>query len=328
MSSSTLAKTDSHYSRPESGATTALLSLVALLLGGCAGARPAATLQLRSFLGASADGSYACAELSSSPGAPSRARLVKVAPDGASAGDEPLGEPAAQAALEKARSAGDSPTRTVESALEGLSVPGFGAEGVVVLPVGQGQSRWSLEPIPGARCELRLVEADGEVRATLRLEGDAEEQLVSRMPLVGKTRIDQLLLLPGGRRALARLVSASVDGKEIHRLEGLAELEIGASLADLLDARGVALLQKGEAASARELLERAVKAAPSDAVSNYNLACALALLGEQDPAILALGHAVELEPRLSDEALRDPDLDSLRDRIEFRLMIEPRSEDL
>ena len=69
-----------------------------------------------------------------------------------------------------------------------------------------------------------------------------------------------------------------------------------------------------------------MRLAPDDATAHYNLACAHALDDEEDAAPLALGRAVELDPdRLKPLALQDPDLASLRERVEFRLMVEPRT---
>ena len=299
------------------------------MLVACAGPRPAPSVQLRAFLGASDDGAYSYAEISESPGAALLARKVTVDARGKQTSDQALEPASAQAALAAAAQAGAAANRTVEAALGAVSMEGFSLERATFLAAAEGSTRWSLEPVQGAPCELILLDEEAELRISMRLPGGREELVLYRLPKVGRTRIEGVLLLPGARRALARTLSVWSDGDSVYRLEGLAELDLGAALATLLDARAVRALQTGRLAQAREDLERAVRAAPRDAVAHYNLACAWALLGEEDKAILALGKAIDLEPEaLRDQALRDPDLDGIRHRVELKLMIEPRSEDL
>ncbi len=52
----------------------------------------------------------------------------------------------------------------------------------------------------------------------------------------------------------------------------------------------------------------------------YNLACLYALAGHADKAIPALAQALKLNPTLVDWSKQDADLDSLRDREDFKLL--------
>ncbi|MGI5862674.1 MAG: TPR end-of-group domain-containing protein [Myxococcales bacterium] len=286
-------------------------------------------MQLRAFLGASDDGAYAFAEVTESPGAALRARKVAVDARGKEVSDLALEPASAQAAVAAAARAGDAPGRTVGSSLGSESLEGFSRERATWMAAAEGSTRWVLEPVQGAPCELVLLDEEAELRISMRLAGGGEELVLYRLPKVGRTRIEGVLILPGSRRGLARTLSAWSGGDRLYRLEGLAELELGAALATLLDARAVRALQAGQLEQARVDLERAVHAAPRDAIAHYNLACAWALLGEEDKAILALGKAIDLEPELlRAQALRDPDLDGIRHRVELKLMIEPRADDL
>jgi tetratricopeptide (TPR) repeat protein len=109
-------------------------------------------------------------------------------------------------------------------------------------------------------------------------------------------------------------------------MESLGEVDIGGALAALLDARALKRIETGALEGATSDLQRAVTIAPADATAHYNLACAYALSGDADQALVSLGHAVDLDPdQYKSFAMTDPDLASLRARTEFRLMVEPRA---
>jgi tetratricopeptide (TPR) repeat protein len=72
------------------------------------------------------------------------------------------------------------------------------------------------------------------------------------------------------------------------------------------------LLDHGEYAQAKRLLEVALNESPDEGVHLYNLACAEALLGEHDAALDHLLRAAELEDRLAGYAQEDEDLATLR----------------
>jgi hypothetical protein len=291
--------------------------------------RPAATVQLRAFVGADADGGYAFAEVSASPGCESSGRLARVDGRGRLLEKQPLPAGLVEAALRRTAERRDEPVRVGDEVLGSVAPEGAPGEPARLLPApASGPARWRLEPVPGAPAILRLdglSPRDAELKATLRLaEGGGHEIVLRRIPKIGRTWVSGVLLLPRGRRALLSAGFVSARGRSLYRLEALSGLEVGSGLAALLDARAVERLRRGELVAAREDLRRAVAAAPWDAVAHYNLACALALLGAEDEALFALGTAIDLEPRLKREALADPDLESLRDRVEFKLMAEPR----
>ena len=77
------------------------------------------------------------------------------------------------------------------------------------------------------------------------------------------------------------------------------------------------LLDRGEYAEAKRLLEEAVAEFPDQGVHLYNLACAEAKLDETDAALDHLLHACELEDRFAGFAQDDEDLASLRDDPRF-----------
>jgi len=112
------------------------------------------------------------------------------------------------------------------------------------------------------------------------------------------------------------------------RTEGLACVALEADLALLssqaLDADAVTLLGEGELAQAEPVLRRAVEVAPFNATARYNLACTLSRAGRADEAMGELAEALALEPlRLAMFARVDPDLDPLRDRDDFKRLVDP-----
>jgi tetratricopeptide (TPR) repeat protein len=285
-------------------------------------------LNLQAFLGATEDGGYAYAELHVSPGAPTRAVTIRVGPDG-SAAEDALRPEALERAVAAAKTAGAAQVRSVDAALSFERVPGHERARAMLLPLPpNGLARWSLEPIPGVPCELTLetdAESPGSLGAVLALKGTDPKILLRRLSRAAEGATLGVLVLPGGRRAL--VLQAAVAGMGSHRTEALTEIELARGVGALLDARAVERLKGGELDKARDDLERAAAFSPDDATVQYNLACAYALSGLPDQALLSLGRAVDLEPeRFSAFAREDADLSSLHDRPEFILMVEPRPE--
>lgn len=60
---------------------------------------------------------------------------------------------------------------------------------------------------------------------------------------------------------------------------------------------------------------------PEDMTIWYNLGCSLALLNKRDEALEALRHALELGFSDHDWMSRDPDLQSLRDDMDFKHLL-------
>lgn len=78
----------------------------------------------------------------------------------------------------------------------------------------------------------------------------------------------------------------------------------------------------GDHAKAVEILRSVVGEHPDAGIVLYNLACAETLLGEQDEALGHLRRAIELEERFRDYAKTDEDFDAVRERQEFRELVE------
>ena len=287
---------------------------------------PRQTVMLRGFLGASEDGRYAWAEVQSFDDRPAAALVSYEAPGAeAKAKQAPIAPEIARAALARSAAAGESSERTAEPSLASLRPEGFDPARATLLRAGAGTSHWELKAWLGLPAALELRREKGELRLFVRLEGADPEISLFRYRPAGESWISGVLLLPGGRRALALTGAATSSSQSLHRLEGLSEPDVGSALSMLLDERAVHEIERGELEAARADLARAVSLAPKDATAHYNLACALALSQQLDAAILELGTAVDLEPdRFRPLAQEDPDLADLRERVEFRLMVEPR----
>lgn len=313
----------------------ARLSMVAALAFlGCAPAHATHTLHVRALLGAAEDGSYAYAELETGPAGEPAGRQVVVDPRGSEESVRALPDETARAAVGQVLEAGDA-RRPVAPALGEPSEAFAPIE--APLPGSDRPGEWPIEPAPGARGRLRLALTEGldgeeQLTATVLLELPAgapeEEILLRRIPWSDANFLTGVWPLPGGRVALLQWGAARQSRGAVYRVEDVAELRLGAAISALLDLHALRAMEKKDYATARELLELAVQSDPFDATAHYNLACAWAQLGEENRAILSLGEAVELDPeRLVPHARRDPDLDPIRERVEFRLMIEPGRED-
>jgi tetratricopeptide (TPR) repeat protein len=86
----------------------------------------------------------------------------------------------------------------------------------------------------------------------------------------------------------------------------------------------------GELVSKKGLLHRAVEIdrhlverLPKDFLARYNLACSLALAGRPDEAMKSLSKAILLGYDDLAHLEVDPDLDSLRERPDFRALLSP-----
>jgi tetratricopeptide (TPR) repeat protein len=86
----------------------------------------------------------------------------------------------------------------------------------------------------------------------------------------------------------------------------------------------------GELVSKKGLVHRAVEIdkllvdrLPKDFLARYNLACSLALAGRPDEAMKSLSKAILLGYDDLAHLEVDPDLDSLRERPDFRALLSP-----
>ena len=75
-------------------------------------------------------------------------------------------------------------------------------------------------------------------------------------------------------------------------------------------------------ARAREILEDGIARRPDNAGVRYWLACLEAREGNPEAAIERLGEAIERDPEVAGPAREEPCLEQLRDRPEFRSLVE------
>ncbi|HXY84383.1 MAG TPA: hypothetical protein VEH52_02790 [Gaiellaceae bacterium] len=78
-----------------------------------------------------------------------------------------------------------------------------------------------------------------------------------------------------------------------------------------------ALMKEGRADEALAVMREENEAWPDQPAILYNLACIEALAGERDRALVDLGRAVELRPKLAELAERDTEFDAIRDDARF-----------
>ncbi len=84
---------------------------------------------------------------------------------------------------------------------------------------------------------------------------------------------------------------------------------------------GLALYRQMDLSAALTEFTRATEIDPGDAAARYNEACALALLGRKDEALFSLREAIQLEPRLSEQARVDKDFRSMSSLTGFQELI-------
>jgi uncharacterized Ntn-hydrolase superfamily protein len=82
------------------------------------------------------------------------------------------------------------------------------------------------------------------------------------------------------------------------------------------------LLNRGEMAQAVVLFKELTELEPADANHKYNLACGYARFGMGDEALAQLKLALQLDPKLKELAKGDSDLESLREREEFKQLVD------
>jgi len=90
---------------------------------------------------------------------------------------------------------------------------------------------------------------------------------------------------------------------------------------EVLRTLGELVAKKGDVHRALELDRRLVSLLPDDFLARYNLACSLALAGQCDEAIDSLSTAILLGYDDLAHLEIDPDLDSLRERPDFRALL-------
>ncbi len=90
---------------------------------------------------------------------------------------------------------------------------------------------------------------------------------------------------------------------------------------------GLALYRQSDLNAALIEFTRATEIDPGDASARYNEACALALLGRKEEALYSLREAVQLEPRLSEQARVDKDFGSISKLVGFQEIIAAETSD-
>jgi tetratricopeptide (TPR) repeat protein len=80
--------------------------------------------------------------------------------------------------------------------------------------------------------------------------------------------------------------------------------------------------REGDYARAIEILSAVVEEHPEAGIVLYNLACAETLNGQHDAALEHLRRAIEAEERFREHARTDEDFDAVRERPEFRELME------
>jgi tetratricopeptide (TPR) repeat protein len=92
---------------------------------------------------------------------------------------------------------------------------------------------------------------------------------------------------------------------------------------EVLRVLGELVSKKGLVHRAVEIDRHLVERLPKDFLARYNLACSLALAGRPDEAMKSLSKAILLGYDDLAHLEVDPDLDSLRERPDFRALLSP-----
>jgi len=90
---------------------------------------------------------------------------------------------------------------------------------------------------------------------------------------------------------------------------------------EVLRTLGELVAKRGDVRRALEIDQRLVALLPNDFLARYTLACSLALAGRPDEAIDSLSSAILLGYDDLAHLEVDPDLDSLRERPDFRALL-------
>jgi len=90
---------------------------------------------------------------------------------------------------------------------------------------------------------------------------------------------------------------------------------------EVLRTLGELVAKKGDVCRALQIDQRLVSLLPDDFLARYNLACSLALAGRPDEAVDSLSSAILLGYDDLAHLEVDPDLDSLRERPDFRALL-------
>jgi tetratricopeptide (TPR) repeat protein len=89
-----------------------------------------------------------------------------------------------------------------------------------------------------------------------------------------------------------------------------------------LSNKGAALMERGMLGEAEKLFRKAIEVDEDYSWPYYNLACLCAVRGQKERCISYLRMALELDPALKEDAIRDSCLENLRRHEGFRQLLE------
>ena len=135
----------------------------------------------------------------------------------------------------------------------------------------------------------------------------------------------------GPSGTLVFLGDTGTKRKAVAKEPGTTILAVGAKPGEAYEVMGweanaemFPLYEAGDYEGAAAVLRTALEGDPDDAGIHYNLACMEALMGHTDQAFEHLGHIGD-EPRFTETAANDSDLDSLRDDPRFAELLNSKS---
>ena len=163
----------------------------------------------------------------------------------------------------------------------------------------------------------------GRAAELLSLLGDPRGARI----LLAQRRFSNQQVEQASRDAVLRAASSLRDSGDLEGALSLLE-ELALRLtADAVvhEALGIVALRLRDLDRAILELERAISLEPANSTSRYNLACALALAGRVEAALEALEGAVVAGYSNAEHTRQDLDLESLRDHLEFELLLERMS---
>ncbi len=153
-----------------------------------------------------------------------------------------------------------------------------------------------------------------------RRADEVEGWLELGCPQLALEKVEPLLKTPGAR-AVGLYLRVRANVELSHFAEGLRDLEElrpqhhDPEWFDLTEAW--CCKRVGQLADAVRCMERLLRRQPGSAVGHFNLGCYLAKLGDADLAMHSLSRACVLDDCFRGVPLDDPDLDSLRGRVDF-----------
>lgn len=184
------------------------------------------------------------------------------------------------------------------------------------------------EPLPAAvgGNSIEAREADGRFEIFLR--GDDAHPIEVKMgalPRARSTRIEGVFLGPDtGEEAPDIAALAWRSSEDAAEVRGALVLDLANARAWMEQKRGLKAHLAGDYHEAADRFSSAWRTDPEDPLGAYNLACALARLGQEERALTYLWKAIDMDgPRIRVFAARDPDLDSLRSHPDFAAVAGP-----